>query len=190
MTREQYLKELRKEMRHFSAEEVEQAVQYCNEYFDEADSIEEAMKALGTPRRFAAQMKAERTINNKERRGSFSAMWLILLGVMALPVGIPVFMGLFAVIFAVIMAFGGAVVALVAVGIGLPVAAFGVLGVSIGLLFSEPILGLFLLGLSLVGVGFTLLIGLLIYWIIRLCIICVSNLLTWVFQKVKGRELA
>lgn len=53
MTRQQYLNELKYELRNLSVEEQEEALEYYRGYFDDANNDEEVFKEFGTPQELA-----------------------------------------------------------------------------------------------------------------------------------------
>lgn len=63
MNKEQYIEELKKLLEGLDPKEIEDAVRYCEEYFDEACSngVEDVEKDLGTPQQFAQKIKNETT---------------------------------------------------------------------------------------------------------------------------------
>lgn len=64
MNKEQFLTELRRELHFLPAEEVEDAVRYYEEYFDDAtDSEEEISQSLGSPQRVAEVFRKEYDTN-------------------------------------------------------------------------------------------------------------------------------
>lgn len=97
MNREQYINELKKRMHGMSEAEIADAAAYCEEYFDEAMDDEKAMSDLGTPAKFAAQLKAEsairqtnnETLTDQRPRSMMKAIVMIMAGIFALPIAVP-----------------------------------------------------------------------------------------------------
>ena len=56
MTRTEFMAALRSRLSHLPAEEQDAALRYYEEYFDEADSEEEAARQLGSPEDIAARI--------------------------------------------------------------------------------------------------------------------------------------
>ncbi len=101
MTKEKYLKELRSRLASLPEREIEDALLYCEEYFDEAgeENFNSAMNDLGVPARFAAQIKAqyairqndELPVNEKKKTKSLAKNgWIIFLGIITAPFSITV----------------------------------------------------------------------------------------------------
>ena len=112
MKKAEYIAELKRRLANFSPSEVEDAVSYCEEYFEEAGdgNDQQVIDDLGTPAQFAAQLKAERSIRQEQqhrnyRRGnnpnsSLKNAGMIILGICALPIALPLLFAAIAVMFA------------------------------------------------------------------------------------------
>lgn len=95
MNREEYITDLKKHLVGLSETEIADAIAYCEEYFDEAENEDAAVEELGSPAKFAAQLKAEAVIkevqSDKERKHPNmmkSFLWIIM-GICALPIALP-----------------------------------------------------------------------------------------------------
>lgn len=100
MTRQLYLHQLKEYLNGLPPEEQDSAMRYCEEYFDEAgeDQFDQAVRDLGTPKEFAAQirrnytsrMSAEGTSDIREPR---ERNWVLIIGLLllAIPVLLPLF---------------------------------------------------------------------------------------------------
>lgn len=191
MNKEAYIRELQQRLSGLNRQEIEDAITYCEEYFEEAESEQKAMEDLGSPAKFAAQIKAEAAIKNTNQnehrrpRSGMRSIWSILLGICALPFALPL------VLTAIIL-----VVTLVIVMVAILLSM--VIGVISFFIFSIPNLFISLfsfsigqasfisLGVSLLGLGGALLCIILAYYLIQklipLCIRCISRL----YEKAKG----
>lgn len=115
MKKAEYIAELKRRLANFSPSEVEDAVSYCEEYFEEAGNgnDQQVIDDLGTPAQFAAQLKAERSIRQEQqhrgyRRGnnpnsSLKNAGMIILGICALPIALPLLIAAIAVMFALVI---------------------------------------------------------------------------------------
>ncbi len=180
MTKEQFITALRKELKKLPPEEIVEATNYYEEYFAEAGSDgstdEQLIEQIGSPKSVAAQIKSEyasrvltgdETLQYKPTVGhKISAVWWVLLGVLAVPVGIPLAIVLAAVIFAVgitlfcvIISLYAALVGILAGGIAALVGGF----IAIGSAWTTALMGigagLFLGALAVLGgIGLTILV--------------------------------
>ena len=102
MNKEQYIEELKQRLNGMDDCDIKDAIDYCEEYFDEAGegNEQEVINDLGTPAKFAAQIRAESTIrraSSKTRKSnqrttansSLKNLGIILVGVCALPIALP-----------------------------------------------------------------------------------------------------
>ena len=73
MKKAEYIAELKRRLANFSPSEVEDAVSYCEEYFEEAGDgdDQQVIDDLGTPAQFAAQLKAERSIRQEQQHRNY-----------------------------------------------------------------------------------------------------------------------
>lgn len=182
MTKEQFITQLRRELKKLPPEEIVEATEYYEEYFAEAAegeglSEEQLIEQLGSPKKVAAQIKSEyasrvltedeSTLKYKPTVGhKISAAWWILLGVLAAPVGIPVAIALASIIFALGTALFCTIIGLYAGLIG--ILAGGIAAVVLGFIafgsaFSTAVMflgaGLFLGAFAvLCGTGLTVLV--------------------------------
>ena len=98
MNRSEFIRILRKELDRLPQDEIDAAVEYYEEYFDEAgpDKEAEIIKELGNPRKIANQIRSEyevRRLDEEEKsttRKGLSAVWWVIIGICSAPVSIPV----------------------------------------------------------------------------------------------------
>lgn len=97
MNRKDFIQKLRRELAKLPAEEREAAIEYYEEYFDEAgtEGEQELLQQLRSPKRVAAQIKSDyaaRLLDGEERqpvRKGLSAAWWVVIGICSAPVSIP-----------------------------------------------------------------------------------------------------
>lgn len=139
MKREEYINELRSRLHGLQEADIEDAIRYCEEYFDEAESEEEAMKALGTPVKFAAQIKTESAFkttknpqNYRKPHSMMKSILMILGGICALPIALPLLL----VAIILIVVFGLLLCIFVMVGMIVSVCAvYGAIATLLGSIF-------------------------------------------------------
>lgn len=161
MNRSEFIRILRKELDRLPQDEIDAAVEYYEEYFDEAgpDKEAEIIKELGNPRKIANQIRSEyevRKLDEEETsttRKGLSAIWWVIIGICSAPVSIPVAIVLVALAVAGFAVAVAIVVSVFAAIIGAVVGAAGmiVLGaIAIPAAFSTAVLfiGGGLLGLA------------------------------------------
>lgn len=164
MNRQEFMYRLAAELSKMPRDEMQAAMEYYDEYFDEAgpEREQEAIRELGSPERIAAQIKADYAMRQLEepgmgrspRKGLRAFLWVIL-GVFAAPVALPVaialgvcvlavFICLFAVAISLIIAFGATCAS------GIALVGVGIVGLS-----GSVTAGIMLIGMGLVSAGIT-----------------------------------
>ena len=188
MNRATFLEQLRRRLAGLPQEEVDAALTYYNEYFDDAgpEREAEAIASLGSPEEVAAQVLGDYALRNptapapagtKKR----SNVGWILLCIFAAPIGLPIALGIALTFILLLMALAMVILAVLLAAVSL-IAGGLVSGVAGGsVLAADPFTGLLFLGLGLSAVGLGLLVWVFgvflarkgfsgIAWIIRKCI--------------------
>ena len=104
MTRVDFIRELSRKLRKLPKDEIENALNYYNEYFDDAGvGYEDEVNDIFTsPSEVAYQILADYSVKdmdskpNSTKKG-ISAIWFVLLAIFAAPLAIPVTVALFAI---------------------------------------------------------------------------------------------
>lgn len=119
MTKNEFILILREELKKLPPEEIVAATEYFEEYFNEAlengeKTEEELVSELGSPKRAAAQIKADyaaRLLNGDESilnekptvKKKISAVWWVIIGIVSAPLSIPLAFGLAFAAFCIIL---------------------------------------------------------------------------------------
>lgn len=123
MTKDDYLKALRANIKNVPVEEVNNIIQYYSEYFDEAgpENVSRVIEELGPPKQLATKVCADYIIRDVEQGNSTknikkkaSNTWLIVLAVIGSPIWFPMALAVAIVLIALMAA---AIIVLVAFGI-------------------------------------------------------------------------
>lgn len=116
MNKEQFMLQLREELRRLPPDEVDNALEYYEEYLAEAGPENEAatIASWGSPAKIASkistQYEMKQVIANKSDKKGLSAIWVVILAIFASPIAIPVA----AALAMVVLALAIVVIALVA----------------------------------------------------------------------------
>lgn len=202
MTVEQYIAALEHELRYLPKEEREGAINYYKEYFEEAkeassDGTYDPCKEFGEPSQLAAQIIQEsaqkivapenkQTETKKEKKTSFSEVWIIILAILASPIAFPVGIALIAVIISLVIA-----VVVVSFGFFVAAIATGVAGivslvVSFFLLVTQGPTGFVVMGVSLTSLGIAILLGILAYLIEKGIVLAIAKTFGKLVRKKEG----
>lgn len=165
MNKKEYLQQLSNRLSKLPREEMLEAMNYYNEYFEEAGEENEAevIEKLGPPEKIAAQIISECAIKNidapaRSVKHGLSTVWLVILAIFAAPIAGPLAIAMAAVFIVVVFTI---LVALVAVLIAAVAAAGGglmAIGVGIISLFGNFASGIAIIGTGMVAVGVGILI--------------------------------
>lgn len=196
MNKDAYLNELKRCLSSLPKEEIDDAISYCEEYFEEAEEEAQAIQDLGNPSKFAAQIKADFTIRSqplmenekgiKKQRSMWKTLITIFLGIMALPVAFPfllVFGGLSlaGLILIGVFIFVGFLLAFIFSFSGIAVFIKGITDLSI-----IPGYGLLNMGLGCIGIGVACLFIAGIYILFSKLLPSIINYFTNLYRKKKG----
>lgn len=183
MTREEFMTALGRYLKKLPEDELEQVRVYYHEMFEEAGvgRYDQVPAHFGDPKRIALEILSQNAKDDINREGPSTEepliknKWIIIaLGIMALPLGIPLLgtllgglIGIVTIVFALILAgisliFFPAIIIINGSGLGIASIAF-------------------LSGFILLGIGFCLLL-------IRIIIIIVEALARWISHRANGRS--
>ena len=169
MNRTEYMRQLESLLQNISATEREEALQYYNEYFNDAgpEGEQKLIEELGSPKEAAADLISnlldKKLQEDKEvsKTASRSTMRIALLALLATPVAAPLMVALLTMLFAAAICIVAAIVCVFVFGfailiIGSKLFIRGVVAVP----YSIPG-GIMILGTGIFGIGCAILLGIL-----------------------------
>ena len=194
MNREQFLEKLKNKLKGLPAEDVSSALEYYEEYLDDAgpENEEATIAAWGSPDQLAGQILADYAVKQVNAEPSakkgLSTAWVVILAICASPIAVPVaaviiclMATLIAVVAAVILGLGGGAVGLLAGGAASVIMGFGVT------LQSIPSM-IFFVGLGLFGVGAGAALMMFVIWLSKTGIRWIAKLFSKVLPRRKAHE--
>lgn len=166
MTKEEFINELRRRLRSLPESDANDAIEYYENYLNDAgDEVEQAIAGLGAPAEVAATILAEYVTKESTKDKSIvtpkrglSVAWAVILAVFAAPIALPlpalvviVAIALFISLLAVLFSLGIAGAAAILAGIIYVIAGFAAIsqGIAMVLMFIGS-------GLVAIGVGILL----------------------------------
>ena len=197
MNKDTYIRILRRKLHGMSDEDIEDAISYVSEYFEEAGEGNESTvwRDLGSPSKFAATIKADSISRNaqddgeegnRHPRSSFSRMITICAGIISLPIALPLLLVILCLMFAfvcVIGAFGFA--GFISLIICVPA---GIISITRGVFVISDAMGNGLIaigtGLLTIGIGIMLFTG--FTQLVRWMTPYFSNSILRIYQRVRG----
>jgi len=199
MTRNDFFYELEGALAGLPQSEVNRILEYYDEIFDGAledgKTEEEICEGLDNPEDIAGRVRAEIAFVRAEQQPSaksISTVLVVLLGILALPIGLPIAIAVFAVVFAMVVTVFSIVVSLGAAMFGL--FAGGLVGIVYGITLiiqGTPLFGLGTIGASFALVGISILGSFAVYYVFRamfrLIARCCRGLYSWVVNRKNRR---
>lgn len=162
MSKKEFFKVLREELKHMQKEELEIILQDYEDHFKEAKEegrkIDEILKSLGSPKHIAKQIKAEHLVKEAEKKKTVGNITKAVLATISL--------GFFNVVF-----MSGIFIGLLGVLFGITVASLSIFASGIFVVFASLLSGVFdivvginpiaaiLLGISITCLGILMSIG-------------------------------
>ncbi|WP_042351785.1 DUF1700 domain-containing protein [Bacillus massiliigorillae] len=165
MNKETYLKQLESKLKRLPSYEVEAALEYYNEYFDEAgeENVQQVIKELGSPAQVASKILADYAIKDldshpESTKKGFSAIWIIILAILASPIALPLVIAVGALIFAFVLLFISLAFAGFALTISLIIAGIASVVAGVAVLAQHIPTAIFFIGIGLTATGIGILI--------------------------------
>jgi uncharacterized membrane protein len=152
MSKKEFMRRLKKRLNRLPHEEYNDAVEYYEQYFDEAKDEQTAIDKLGSPEAVAAKILVD-YVDDKTKKNVGLKIWLVILAIFAAPIALPITLALviavFSVIFSIIVSIGAIALA------GLITVTAGVLAAVLSFAFiaQSPASTIFFVGAGLVCVS-------------------------------------
>ena len=183
MNKNQFLKKLSKLLKSLPPEEREAALNYYQEYFDEAgpENEQRIISELGSPEKVAAEVLAGSTqsgtaATTAPKKGGIGVIWTVILSILAAPIALPLAIASICIVTALAAALIGIFIAFLAVF-------FLMIWVGISALIGFPAFFFGSFGMSCISIGaFLLILAIhlvliaLILWLIQLIFIGIAKL--------------
>lgn len=191
MSKDEFLRGLRAALDGMTPEEIDSAIQYYEEYFDEAgpERESEILRELGSPQAVAAQIRVDITLRRMDgptppsAKKGISAIWMVILAIFAAPIALPLAIAAVLMAFAlvitvaaVLLALFIVVVALLCSGLIVGIASFPMFTISFAA-------GLLCLGTGLALTGASLLMVVLMILCARISLRSVAYILNRINKR-------
>lgn len=170
MNRSEFFSKLEQGLMKVSKEERDAALDYYNEYFDDAgpENEQKVIEELGSPAQIAARIKADSAVKQLDAgskpsvKKGISAIWLVILAILAAPIALPLAVGAAGLCLGLLAVLVGIVVALVACVIAFFLSGIAVIVAGIAVVATSIPTAVFTIGLGLLSLGGSILIGILV----------------------------
>ena len=190
----EYLDEVFNELQELPEDDRFDLIQYYEEYFlDSGKTMEKILEEYGTPKQFALKLKINYfselddsnggKVNTKSSKRQVRLFWLVIIGLCASPLLIPLAIGFIAVIFGLMLAL---LLLIVAIYVGcisiLGVGLFAIIS-GIGVLGQSVTSGLFYVGMGLFATGSVVFFVLILLKLTKLLFQMMMNFVKWVGRR-------
>ncbi len=151
MNKAEYLAELRHHLKRLPKSEIESAIKFYEEYFNDAgvQNEQRVVAELGTPSKLAAKIIGEYAVSDTAAKKTGSTIWLVILSVFAAPIALPIAIAVGAVLFALAITIGALCFSFVAVGFALGVSGLALIYVGFSMIFEHLGTAIFYVGTGL-----------------------------------------
>jgi len=192
MNRHGFIRELKTKLRNLPAGEVANAAAYYEEYFDDAGTENEqsVIAELGSPSGVASRIIAEFAIKKVDEGGGttkagLDAIWLVLLGIFASPIALPLAITIVAVFFALVITIFAILIVLAATALALVFGGIVTLVASVILLFSDFATGMLFIGAALLMIVCGLILFLAISYLSKIAITRIAKSMAKTLRRGK-----
>lgn len=191
MTKKAFITELRRNLQELPFDEQEAAIDYYEEYIQEAGEEDEEtiIKQLGSPLEISNKLKIDYAINKPVHtsKDGTNKLLIIILALLALPLGLPLIATTFAVLLTIavipltfIVTFGGLAIGLVLGGIFAFFGSFFLIATGV----TNFLLGL---GASLLLLGLGIFFTIATTWIVKITMKILVTTSAWLFNRFRKR---
>jgi len=177
MNKTEFLGQLRSKLKNLPASEVDEALSYYEEYFNDAgpDNEAETIAALGSPAEVAANIISDYAIKDvsggeggkKSTGSSLSVIWIVILAILASPIALPLAITAVVVIVALLISALVVLVSLAATALALVAAGLYCLVAGALAAFQSVATGCLFVGAGLVCVALGVALGLGVGWLTK-----------------------
>ena len=159
MTRQEYMTQLEKHLKHLPKEDFQDTLDYFNEYFDDAADEQEAIRELGNPREAAREILTNLYDKEKseDQPKTRNLIWLSILTILAAPIGIPLALTLVALVILLLLLLLSALLLIACLWIALFTLSLALLLLAIDFFSLSWSSSLLLTGAALISLALTLL---------------------------------
>ncbi|WP_427109928.1 DUF1700 domain-containing protein [Lysinibacillus xylanilyticus] len=199
MNRASFMKKLRGKLQRIPAHEIDAALAYYEEYFDEAgeENEQRVIQQLGSPSHVASQIMADYALKDLEAtststststKKNMSAIWLIILAIISAPLSLP----LLVVAIALIFSFGAVIFSVIIAIIATVLSIFfgGIVALISGffILAQDWATALLFMGVGFIVTGLGILLFPIVARLIKTIVVVCVEALGKLFHKITKKR--
>lgn len=195
MNRASYLKKLRGKLQRLPAHEIDAALAYYEEYFDEAgeENEQRVIQQLGSPSHVASQILADYALKDLEAtststKKNVSAMWLIILAILSAPLSLPLLVVAIALIFSFGAVIFSVIIAILATVLSIFFGGIAALISGFFILTQDWPTALLFMGVGFIVTGLGILLFPIVARLIKTIVIVSVEALSKLFHKITKKR--
>jgi len=183
MNKQEFMNELRNKIKKLPKEEIDNAISYYEEYFEEAgvENEQNVIKELGSPSIVGSELIANfavkeiENIKESNSKSRLSAIWLAVIAIFVSPIALPVAIAMAAVIFSLLVVIFSVIFAFAVTGITLFLSGVITLIAAIMIVFQDVATSIFFIGAACLLVGLSVLFIVFTKFISQKCFVFIVN---------------
>ncbi|MEY9970390.1 putative membrane protein [Lysinibacillus sp. RC46] len=199
MNRASYLKKLRGKLQRLPAHEIDAALAYYEEYFDEAgeENEQRVIQQLGSPSHVASQIMADYALkdleatsnsNSNSTKKNMSAIWLIILAIISAPLSLPLLVVAIALIFSFGAVIFSIIIAIIATVLGIFFGGIAALISGFFILTQDWPTALLFMGVGFIVTGLGILLFPIVTRLIKTIVVVCVEALGKLFHKITKKR--
>ncbi|WP_460010700.1 DUF1700 domain-containing protein [Lysinibacillus sp. CTST325] len=195
MNRASFLKKLRGKLQRLPAHEIDAALAYYEEYFDEAgeENEQRIIQQLGSPSHVASQIMADYALKDLEEtststKKNVSAIWLIILAIISAPLSLPLLVVAIALIFSFGAVIFSVIIAIIATVLGIFFGGIAALISSFFILTQDWPTALLFMGVGFIVTGLGILLFPIVTRLIKTIVVVCVEALGKLFHKITKKR--
>ncbi|SFB11398.1 DUF1700 domain-containing protein [Clostridium frigidicarnis] len=169
MNKNVFIQELRNKLKGLPKEEMDNALGYYIEYFEDAgiDDEQDVLKELESPSNIASQILSDYAFKDdeikiKKSKKGISSIWFVILAILAAPLALPLALTLIILVFTMVLVVGTLVFTFVIITVTLFGSGIFVSFAGAAVMTQSFSTSIMFIGIGLICTGLGLLIGLLV----------------------------
>lgn len=196
MNKNQFIEELRNKLRRLPQREIDNAISYYIEYFEDASIGDDVnvVSEFGSPSSIASQILVDYAIkDNKESRkfekSGISSIWFIVIAILASPIALPLALAMIILLFVPVIIIGALTFAFIVTTVALIFSGFATSIAGISVILSDFSTTILFVGTGMVLIGVGLLFLVMVLFLSSKSIKLISSACSKLLNKFNKREI-
>ncbi|WP_042275311.1 DUF1700 domain-containing protein [[Clostridium] dakarense] len=196
MNKNQFIEELRNKLKMLPESEIDNAISYYIEYFEDASigNDVDVVSEFGSPSSIASQILADYAVkDNKESKkfgkSGISSIWFIVLAILASPIALPLAFAMIILLFVPVIIVAALTFAFIVTTGALIFSGFATFIAGISVILSDLSTTILFVGAGIVLIGIGLLFLVMVLFLSSKSIKLISSIFSKLLNKFNKREI-